>query len=85
MLKQGQYAPVSVVEEQIAMIYAGTSGAVDKVPVSRIVRVREGYIEHLRANHADLLEPGRHAEVDRRARSASSMKWRRIHVAEFLA
>ncbi len=54
ILKQGQYAPVPV-EEQVAIIYAGTSGALDEVPVARIAEFEKAYLDHLRANHADLL------------------------------
>jgi F-type H+-transporting ATPase subunit alpha len=55
LLKQPQYEPVTV-EEQVAVIHAGTSGALDEVPVDRISDFEKGYREHLRANHADLLE-----------------------------
>jgi F-type H+-transporting ATPase subunit alpha len=55
ILKQGQYAPVPV-EEQVAILYAGTSGALDEVPVKRINEFEKSYLEHLRASHADLLE-----------------------------
>jgi len=54
ILKQGQYVPVRV-EEQVAIIHAGASGGIDEVPVSRIAEFEKGYLEHLRANHADLL------------------------------
>jgi F-type H+-transporting ATPase subunit alpha len=37
LLKQGQYEPLSV-EKQVLIIYAGTSGFVDKVPVSEVLR-----------------------------------------------
>ena len=55
LLKQGQYVPMPV-EEQVAMIHAGTSGAVDEVPVNRVGEFEKSYLDHLRANHADLLE-----------------------------
>jgi F-type H+-transporting ATPase subunit alpha len=37
LLKQGQYEPLSV-EKQVLIIFAGTSGFVDKVPVSEVLR-----------------------------------------------
>jgi len=43
------------VEEQVAIIHAGASGGIAEVPVSRIAEFEKGYLEHLRANHADLL------------------------------
>ena len=48
LLKQPQYEPVPV-EEQVAVIYAGTSGALDEVPPDRIGEFEKGYRDHLRA------------------------------------
>jgi F-type H+-transporting ATPase subunit alpha len=55
LLKQPQYEPVPV-EEQVAVLYAGSSGALDEVPLPRVAEFEQTYVEHLRANHADLLE-----------------------------
>jgi F-type H+-transporting ATPase subunit alpha len=55
ILKQAQYAPVPV-EEQCAIIHAGTSGGLDEVPRNRISEFERGYIAHLRANHRHLLD-----------------------------
>ncbi|MCL4414703.1 MAG: F0F1 ATP synthase subunit alpha, partial [Actinobacteria bacterium] len=55
LLKQGQNAPVAV-EEQVVVIYAGTKGWVDPVPVSEIRRFEAELVAFLRANHPDLLE-----------------------------
>ncbi len=55
ILKQGQYVPVPV-EEQVAMLYAGTSGGLDDVAADKISDFEKAYREHLRANHAELLE-----------------------------
>ena len=55
ILKQGQYVPVPV-EEQVAIIYAGTSGGLDEVPVNRISEFEKNFLDHLRANHGELLE-----------------------------
>jgi F-type H+-transporting ATPase subunit alpha len=55
LLKQPQYQPMPV-EEQVAMLYAGSSGALDEVPLPRVGLFEKTYLEHLRANHADLLE-----------------------------
>ncbi|MGE0141644.1 MAG: F0F1 ATP synthase subunit alpha [Planctomycetota bacterium] len=54
LLKQNQYEPVPV-EEQVAVIYAGTSGGLDEVPVARVLEFERAYRDHLKANHADLL------------------------------
>ncbi len=55
VLKQGQYVPVAT-EEQVAILYAATSGALDEVPAAKIQEFEKSYISDLRANHADLLE-----------------------------
>ncbi len=55
LLKQAQYAPVDV-EVQVAMIYAGTSGGLDDVPADKVGEFEKAYTDHLRANHADLLD-----------------------------
>src|SRR5262249_44208237 len=55
LLKQPQYQPVPV-EEQVAILYAGSSGALDEVPLPRVGAFEKSYLEHLRANHPALLE-----------------------------
>ena len=54
LLKQGQYQPLPV-EEQVAIIFAGTSGGLDDVDVERIQAFEEGFLRYLRDQHADLL------------------------------
>ncbi len=48
ILKQGQYVPVPV-EEQIAIIYAGTSGALDDIPVSDLKRFEAELLKVLKS------------------------------------
>ncbi len=55
LLKQGLNQPVPV-EEQVAVIYAGSEGYVDDVPVSEVQRFESELRSYLRANHADLLQ-----------------------------
>jgi len=55
LLKQGLNAPVPV-EEQVLVIYAGSKGYVDGVPVSEVQRYEREVRKHFQANHADLLE-----------------------------
>ncbi|MEO0481290.1 MAG: F0F1 ATP synthase subunit alpha [Planctomycetota bacterium] len=55
LLKQPQYEPVPV-DEQVAVIFAGTSGGLDEVPADRVGEFENAYREHLRANHRDLLD-----------------------------
>ena len=54
ILKQKQYSPVRV-EEQIAIIFAGTKGLLDVVPVDKIKEFERAFIEDLRFNHKEVL------------------------------
>jgi F-type H+/Na+-transporting ATPase subunit alpha len=55
LLKQPQYAPLSV-EEQVAVIYAGTRGYLDGVAVNQVRRFESELIAHLHAKHQDMLD-----------------------------
>ncbi len=55
ILKQAQYSPVPV-EEQVAMIYASTTGLMDKVPYQRAKEFENEYTALLRAQHRDVLD-----------------------------
>ncbi|KAJ2742962.1 Alpha subunit of the F1 sector of mitochondrial F1F0 ATP synthase [Coemansia sp. BCRC 34301] len=55
MLKQPQYTPLSV-EDQVAIIYAGVNGFLDKVPTARIVEFEQKFIPFVRSNHSDILD-----------------------------
>ncbi len=54
LLKQGQYQPLPF-EEQVAVIFSGTSGGLDDVPVERIPEFEKGFLLFLRDQHGDLL------------------------------
>lgn len=54
ILKQPQYAPVSV-EKQVAIIYAGTKGLLSTVPVDRVKEFEIQYVEYLEHKHSDVL------------------------------
>ena len=55
LLKQPQYQPLSVAE-QIAVVFAGTKGFLDDVPVERITRFEHEFLMFLRAERKQLLE-----------------------------
>ena len=55
LLKQPQFSPVPV-EEQIVLIYAGTRGYLDGVPVEQVQRYEKELIAWLRTKKADLLK-----------------------------
>ena len=54
LLKQGLNAPMPF-EEQVIVIYAGTRGWLDTVPVEDVRRFEQELLTYLRAKHADLL------------------------------
>jgi F-type H+-transporting ATPase subunit alpha len=55
LLKQPQYQPMSV-EEQVAVIYAGTRGYLDGIAVNRIGDFQVGLIAKLKASYPQFLE-----------------------------
>jgi F-type H+/Na+-transporting ATPase subunit alpha len=55
LLKQAQNAPVPV-EEQVLVVYAGTKGWADTVPVSEVQRFALELIEYFKGNHASVLD-----------------------------
>ncbi|MBA2247558.1 MAG: F0F1 ATP synthase subunit alpha, partial [Chloroflexia bacterium] len=54
VLKQPQYSPLPV-EEQVAILWAGSAGHLDDVPVESIRRFETQYLEALRSSHPELL------------------------------
>jgi F-type H+-transporting ATPase subunit alpha len=55
LLKQPQFSPLKM-EEQVCVIWAGTNGYLDALPVNRVKAFEEGLLAALRGKHADLLE-----------------------------
>ncbi len=55
LLKQPQYAPMPI-EEQVASIYAGTQGFLDKVDTKDVVRYEAALLSYLRNEKADVLK-----------------------------
>lgn len=55
LLKQGQYVPMAI-EEQVAVIYAGVRGHLDKLDPSKITHFEKEYLAHVKASHKDLLD-----------------------------
>lgn len=55
LLKQGQYVPMAI-EEQVAVIYAGVKGHLDKLDPSQITKFEKEFLTHIRANSQDLLK-----------------------------
>ncbi len=54
-MKQAQYSPLTNAEI-VCVIYAGTNGYLDKLPVREVSRFEAGLLAHLRSKHKDLLD-----------------------------
>jgi len=55
LLKQGQYVPMDIAE-QVTTIYAGVRGHLDKMDPARVTEFEQGFLQHIRSNHTDILE-----------------------------
>ena len=55
LMKQPQYSPLTNAEI-VCVIYAGTHGYLDKIPVGKVGEFEQGLLRHLRGQHSDLLD-----------------------------
>jgi len=55
LMKQPQYSPLTNAEI-VCVIFAGTNGYLDKVPVKEVGKYEAQMLEFLRNQHADILE-----------------------------
>ena len=55
LLKQPQYAPLTNAE-QVCVIFAGTNGYLDTVPVGDVTKFERGLLAHLRSKYSELLD-----------------------------
>ncbi|CAG5085545.1 F0F1 ATP synthase subunit alpha [Parvicella tangerina] len=55
ILKQNEGSPLPV-EEQIAIIYCGTKGLLNSVPVNKVKEFEEEYLRFLKTSHKDVLD-----------------------------
>lgn len=53
ILKQGQYSPLSV-EKQVMAIYLGTKGYLDDVAVKEVTRCEKEFLDFMEANHPEI-------------------------------
>ena len=53
LLKQGQYVPQSL-EDQIVILYAGTQGHLDEVPVESVKKFEEGLLRFMKDRHDEI-------------------------------
>uniref|UniRef100_A0A8C3IPK4 ATP synthase subunit alpha n=1 Tax=Chrysemys picta bellii TaxID=8478 RepID=A0A8C3IPK4_CHRPI len=54
LLKQGQYSPMAI-EEQVAVIYAGVRGYLDKLEPSKITKFESAFLAHILSQQQTLL------------------------------
>ncbi len=69
ILKQGQYQPKTL-EEQVVIIFAGTRGYLDDMPLNRIQEFEEKLIPYLNKNYQDVI----HAIEDTKVLSEETTK-----------
>lgn len=55
LLKQGQYVPMAI-EEQVAVIYCGVRGHLDKMDPTKITSFEKEFLAHIKANEQGLLK-----------------------------
>jgi F-type H+-transporting ATPase subunit alpha len=55
LLKQPQFSPLTM-EEQVPVIWAGTNGYLDPLPVNRVRAFEEGFLTLLRTKHGGILD-----------------------------
>lgn len=54
LLKQGQYVPMAI-EEQVAVIYCGVRGHLDKMDPNKITSFEKEFLAHVKTNEKALL------------------------------
>ncbi|EDW09094.1 ATP synthase subunit alpha, mitochondrial [Drosophila mojavensis] len=55
LLKQGQYVPMSI-EDQVAVIYCGVRGHLDKMDPSKITKFEKEFLQHIKTSEQGLLD-----------------------------
>ncbi|XP_045834141.1 ATP synthase subunit alpha, mitochondrial-like [Meles meles] len=80
LLKQGQYSPMAI-EEQVAVIYAGVRGYLDKLEPSKITKFEQAFLAHVISQHQALLG---NIRTDGKISEQSDAKLKEI-VTNFLA
>jgi len=53
LLKQGQYQPLAV-QQQILIIYAGTNGFVDELPLTALKKYEQDLYSFIESKHPDI-------------------------------
>jgi len=61
LLKQAQFSPLKM-EEQVVVIWAGTNGYLDNLPINRVKAFEDGLLGNIRSQHAALLDSIRNSK-----------------------
>jgi F-type H+-transporting ATPase subunit alpha len=62
LLKQGQYLPYPV-EREVVSIWLGTTGKLDRVPVSDVRRFEQDFLDFVARNHSGVFEEIRQSKA----------------------
>jgi len=80
LLKQGQYVPMAI-EEQVAIIYCGVRGYLDKMDPAKITKFEKEYLQHIKTNEQTVLKQ---IAADGQITDATNTKLKEI-VTKFLS
>ena len=61
LLKQAQFSPLKM-EEQVVVIWAGTNGYLDQLPLNRVKAFEDGLLSTVKSKHSDLLDSIRNSK-----------------------
>ena len=85
VLKQGQYSPLSV-EKQVMAIYLGTKGYLDDVAVKEVTRCEKEFLDFMEANHpevgADILKTKKITDENEEALKKAIAEFKETFVSE---
>src|SRR6056297_704660 len=69
ILKQGQYSPMSV-EKQIAILYCGTKGLLEDVPVEKVKAFEKDFLDMMEMQYEDILKTLKEGKLSEEATKA---------------
>ncbi|HIA35558.1 MAG TPA: F0F1 ATP synthase subunit alpha [Flavobacteriales bacterium] len=81
ILKQGQYAPLTV-EQQQAIIFCGTNGLLKDVPVKQVKEFEENFLNVMETKHKDILDELKEGKLQD-ATSKALVKIAKEHTAKY--
>jgi F-type H+-transporting ATPase subunit alpha len=81
MLKQGQYVPLALAD-QVSLLYAGTKGLIDSVPVSRVKEWQTGFLRSFSTSDVrESIESAKTLDADQEAKLKAAIE---SYTASFL-